>query len=152
MSRDVVSCKVDFGGIDQKLQELEPKIVRSLLRKALRGVGLYWVPEVQSRVPVLMGDLKNSIGFTVKTRKAAKGSDRLPSGIVTVGPTYIDRTDGRENSQSPGVYGMFVEFGLKVKKYARQPFMRPTFDSTADRAIEVFAETVKSGLADALKD
>jgi HK97 gp10 family phage protein len=152
MSKDIVSCKVDLGGISEKLLDLEPRIVRKLLRKSLKQVGKFWVGEAQSRTPVLLGDLKNSMTSVVKTRKGAKNSDGLPTGSVRVGPGFIDRTDGRENSVSPGVYGMFVEFGLKAKHYPKQPFMRPTFDATSDEAVELFADTMKSGLEDAIKD
>jgi HK97 gp10 family phage protein len=49
-------------------------------------------------------------------------------------------------SQSPGVYGQFVEFG--TDKMAAQPFLRPAFDATADRVIELFAEKMREGLAE----
>jgi HK97 gp10 family phage protein len=152
LAKDIITCTVDLGGISERLLDLEPKITRRLLRKSLKVVGKFWVDEAKSRTPVLLGDLRDSMTSVVKTRSGAKTADGLPTGSVQVGPGFIDRTDGRETSVSPGVYGMFVEFGLKAKKYPTQPFMRPTFDSTSDQAVELFADTMKSGLADALKD
>jgi hypothetical protein len=47
---------------------------------------------------------------------------------------------------------MFVEFGLKKKIYPKHPFLRPTFDSTKEQVVDVFADTLRNGLADALKN
>jgi HK97 gp10 family phage protein len=147
----VVKAHVNLNGIGEKLMELEPKISRSLLRKALKAVGIYWVEAVKSHVPVLLGDLKKSITSVVRTRKG-KGGVGLPTGSVEVGPGYAPRTDGKKNSVGPGVYGMFVEFGLNVKKYAKHPFMRPTFDSTAEQAVDIFADTMKAGFEEAIRN
>lgn len=146
----VVTTKVNLNGIGDKLLELEPKISRKLLRRALKEVGKFWVEAVKQHVPVLLGDLKNSITSIVRTRKG-KGGVGLPTGAVEVGPGYAPRTDGKKNSQGPGIYGMFVEFGLNAKKYKKQPFMRPTFDSTAEQAVNIFADTMQAGFEDAIK-
>lgn len=112
-----------------------------------------WVDEVKSHVPVLEGDLKESIHAVVRTRKASDKTEGLPTGSVTVGPCYgTPRSDGR-HSVPPGVYGLWVEFGVKSKsRYPKQPFMRPAFDATVDTAINAFADTLRAGLADALKE
>jgi HK97 gp10 family phage protein len=153
MGSIVCSCKVNLNNVDKRLLDVEPKIARKLLRKALKTVGEFWVPEVQSRVPTLEGDLKESIHAVVRTRKASDKTDGLPTGSVTVGPCYgTPRTDGR-HSFVPAIYGMWVEFGVRSKpKYPAQPFMRPTFDATVTSVIELFSETLRSGLTDALKD
>ena len=41
--------------------------------------------------------------------------------------------------------------GLKKKTYPAQPFMRPTFDATGDKAIKVFSETLKDVLEEIAK-
>ena len=152
MGNVVVSCKVNLNGVAEKLRSIEPKIARKLLRKSLSECGKFWVPQVQSRVPVLEGDLKQSIVAKVRTRKATNATQGVPSGSVTVGPGYgTPRSDGR-HSVPPAVYGMWVEFGVKSKKYPADPFLRRTFDATVNEVIELFAETMKSGLEDALKD
>ena len=150
MANIVCKCTVNMNGVDKKLLDVEPKIARKLLRKALTNVGEFWVPQVQSRVPVLEGDLKESIHAVVRTRKASEKTAGLPTGSVKVGPCYgTPRSDGK-HSVPPGVYGMWIEFGKT--NYTRHPFLRPAFDSTVQTAIETFAETLRSGLADALKD
>lgn len=149
-NKNGLSVKVDIKGLDgvvEKMRELGPKLARRGMRKALTKVGDYWVDEVQSRVPVSSGDLKDSIVKKVTTRKDKNGE---VGGTVSVGPRY----DGR-GSQSPGVYGMFIEFGVKSSKSPLraegQPFMRPTFDSTKETAVEIFSKTLKNVLEEIAK-
>lgn len=131
-----MTVKVDLQGLEQKLHDLGPKIAKRTLRKSLKAVGTMWVDAVKARAPKDSGDLANSISMKMRTRPNDE------SGSVTVGPAYTGK-----GSQDPGVYGMFVEFGLKNKQmYPRQPFLRPAFDATAEKAIEVFAETMKNNL------
>jgi HK97 gp10 family phage protein len=154
MSRDSVTCKVTgLDGVCEKILSIEPKIARSLLRKSLKTVGVFWVDAVKAHVPVLRGDLRDSIVAKVSTRKGKAQSAGLPTGTVTVGPGYGtgERTDGKK-SVPPGVYGMWVEFGLKTKIYPKEPFMRPTFDTTGEQAVDIFASTMMSGLEEAIKD
>ena len=140
--------KVDMGGVAEKLKELGPKLARRGLRKALNTVGDYWVPEVQQRAPVLLGDLRNSIIKKVKTRKNKEGD---VGWSVEVGPAMnAPRTDGKD-SVGPGIYAMWVEFGLK-KIYPKQPFMRPTFDATSEKVVKLFSETLKEALEEIAKE
>jgi HK97 gp10 family phage protein len=145
------SVKVEIKGLDgvvEKMHDLGPKLARKGLRKALNAVGSYWIPEVKSRVPVLSGDLRNSIIKAVKTKKDKNGE---VSGTVWVGPAMnAQRTDDRD-SVGPGIYGMWVEFGLKRKSYPAHPFMRPTLDATGDKAVQLFADTLKDVLEDIAK-
>lgn len=156
MSRDAIGVRVNVSwndgplkGIREDFDRVGPKIGRKIFRAALRAVGRMWKGEVQGRVPVASGALRDSIVAKISTRKGKGGT---ATGTVTVGPSSTAaRTDGRE-SVGPGVYGQWVEFGLKKKHYPDQPFLRPTFDSTSDRAIEMFAEHLRNDLADALGD
>ncbi len=116
MSNIVCKCTVNLNNVDKKLLDVEPKIARKLLRKALTNVGKFWVPAVQSRVPVLEGDLKQSIHAVVRTRKASEKTAGLPTGSVKVGPCYgTPRSDGR-HSFVPAIYGMWVEFGVRFQR------------------------------------
>lgn len=153
MSKDIVTCKVTgLQGVCEKMLSIEPKIARKLLRKSLKNVGAFWVDAVKSHVPVLRGDLKDSIIAKVSTRKGKAETSGLPTGIVTVGPGYGVKRSDNKKSVPPGVYGMWVEFGLHAKRYKKEPFMRPAFDSTGQQAVDVFADTLRNGLEDALKD
>jgi HK97 gp10 family phage protein len=146
---DRVTCKVDLHGTEEELIAVGPRIAKRLLRRALRAVGQAWVEDVKSKVPVDTGALRESINFKIRTNPREDG------GSVTVGPTF-DTTKGTKkkgsSSQSPGVYGMFVEFGVKSKAdYPKQPFMRPAFDGSAERIIELFAHKLREDLEMAVK-
>ena len=143
-----VKCTVDFGGIEEALQQLGPKLARKALRKAVGKVGDMWVSEMQSRVPVDTGDLRDSIAAKVTT-KTGKGGD-VSTAKVTVGPSFdtTNRNIG-DSTQQPGVYGLFVEFGTKNAK--AEPFMRPTFDSTAEKAVQLLADVLRDDLEDVAK-
>jgi HK97 gp10 family phage protein len=145
-----ITCKVNLNGIAEKLLDIEPKITRNLLRSALKAVGTMWVEAIKSKVPVHLGDLKESITSVVRTRKGKKNSDGLPTGEVQAGPGMIPRSDGKTDSVGPGIYGMFVEFGTKAFK--QEPYLRPVFDSSVEQAIDIFAETMKAGLAEAIEE
>jgi len=145
-----ITCSVNLHGLEQDLKEVGPKIGRRLFRKALKSVGQLWVEDLKFRVPVDEGDLRESIAASVTVRNKGK----LTVGAVTCGPSY-DKTSPRHGSgrtENPGIYGLFVEFGLKKKLYKFTPFMRPTFDTTAERMVQVFADGLREDLEAALKD
>jgi HK97 gp10 family phage protein len=155
MSKDRVVCKVTgLEGVRDGLLSLEDKIARRLLRTALKNVGNFWVEAAKSHCPVDSGDLRDSIAAKVSTRKGKAKTLGLPTGSVTVGPMFGTggRSDGKK-SVPAAVYGMFVEFGLRNKKrYPKHPFLRPTFDSTKETVVEVFADTLRNGLEGAIKN
>jgi HK97 gp10 family phage protein len=145
----VVGCEVKgIKELELRLRSIGPKLAKKTMRGALRAVGKFWVEDVKGRVPVDTGDLQSSIAGTVRIRRAGKGA----IGTVTVGPRFDKKSTNRpgDMSQSPGVYGQFVEFG--TDKMAAQPFLRPAFDATADRVIELFAEKMREGLAEVAAD
>ena len=67
-------------------------------------------------------------------------SAKQESGTVTIGPLK-DKSKGKD---SPGTWGMFVEFGSVHG--AAQPFMRPGFDSSSQAALEAFTEVIREGV------
>ena len=141
-----IGVTVDRGSIAEKLQSLEPKIVRRSFRKALKAVGTFWVAEMKAKVPVLDGDLRNAIAMKINTRTRTRKGVKSPSGKVEVGPRLdYPRSDGKK-SVGPGVYGRFIEFGLKRKVFPAQPFARPVYDATADKAVQMFADILSADL------
>jgi HK97 gp10 family phage protein len=145
---DRVVCRVDLHGTEEELIAVGPRIAKRLLRRALRVVGQLWVEDVKSKVPVDTGALRDSIQFKIRTNSREDG------GSVTVGPTF-DTTKGIKKkgstSQSPGVYGMFVEFGVKSRQFPAQPFMRPVFDADAQKVVDLFAAKLREDLEEAVK-
>lgn len=143
-----VAATVNLNGLEKALQELGPKLARKALRKAVKQVGEMWESEMKARVPVDSGDLKDSIKYKITAKKGKQGE---PSTMkVSVGPAFgtTSRNEG-DGSQQPGVYGMFEEFG--TKKSTPHPFMRPTFDATADKAVQIFVATLRADLDDVVK-
>jgi HK97 gp10 family phage protein len=143
-----VSCNVNLNGLEEKLQELGPKFAKKALRKALAASGDYWVAEMKARVPVDSGDLRESIDKKIKMKRGKGGAPS--SATVSVGPTFgkTPRQPG-DGSQQPGVYGMFEEFG--TKRQSPQPFVRPTFDATADQVVSIFVDVLRGDLEDVAK-
>jgi HK97 gp10 family phage protein len=141
-----VKVTVDFGNIPEKLRDLGPKLARKALRRAVGKVGDMWVAEAKSRVPVESGDLRESIDKKISTSK--KGNNL--SATVSVGPTYNTKSrKPGDSSQQPGTYGLFVELGTKSMRPV--PFLRPMFDATGDKAIEILADTLREDLNETVK-
>jgi HK97 gp10 family phage protein len=150
-NRNGFSVKVDIKGLDgcvDKMRQLGPRLARKGLRKALNKVGNFWVPEMKSRVPVDTGSLRDSIVKAVKTKKDKDGEI---SGTVWVGPAMSAPRRDDKDSVGPGIFGMWVEFGLKRKKYPAQPFARPVLDVTGDKAVKIFSDTLKEVLEEIAK-
>jgi HK97 gp10 family phage protein len=141
-----VKATVNLNGIDDALKQLGKKLARKALRKALKPVGEMWVSEMKSRAPVLDGDLRDSIGSKITSKSNKDGL----SATVSVGPMYgVSPRKPGDSTQQPAVYAQFVEFGTKNMK--REPFARPTFDATADKAVEIFVDALRGDLKDIIK-
>ena len=152
-----VTVKVKgLEGVNYELVKLGSKLARQSLKKGFRAVGEMWKTELVSRAPVGSvkdddahpGELRDSIAIKIKTRgNEKKGSPA--KGYVVVGPkwgSWTGRMKGGFDMASPGLYGQFVEFGLDTKNYTMHPFMRPTWDATNEKAVALFAETLKQDL------
>ena len=152
-----VTVKVTgFEGVNNALMRLGPKLARQSLKKGFRAVGEMWKTELVSRAPIGSalnddshpGELKDSIAIKIKTRGGGKNGSPA-RGYVVVGPkwgSWTGRKRGGFDIESPGLYAKFVEFGLDKKNYTTHPFMRPTWDATNEKALALFAETLKQDL------
>ena len=140
-----MDIKVDvqgLKGVEDALAQAGPKLAKRALRKALKAGGDLLVASARSRAPLLKvatkrrqpGELRDSIGMKIVL------SAKQESGTVTIGPLK-DKAKGKD---SPGTWGMFVEFG-SVHGPA-QPFMRPGFDSSSQAALEAFTEVIREGV------
>ncbi len=128
-------------GVEDALAQAGPKLAKASLRKALKAGAEIFTEETKTRAPVLAeatprrkpGELRDSIDMRIDL------SPKQEAGTVRIGPKY----EG-ERKDSPGLYGMFVEFGSIHG--AAQPFMRPGFDSGKEQALESFTEEMKAGV------
>ncbi len=145
-----VECRVNLDGLEDKLKELGPKLARKALRKAVKSAGELWVSEMKSRVPVDTGNLRESIGLKVQTgAEAGHGFAKVSVGPMFDTADLVKGEDKGDSSQNPGIYGMFVEFG--TKNAHPEPFMRPTFDATADQVVEKFVSALRDDLESIVK-
>jgi HK97 gp10 family phage protein len=107
-------------------------------------VGDMWIEEMQAKVPVESGDLKDSIKKKLSTRQRGNAV----SAKVAVGPAW-DSKSKEASDQQPAVYGMILEFGSKKMKGA--PWMRPVFDSTAGKAVQIVADRLREDLDEVVR-
>ena len=138
-----VTVKIEgLEELRRALQEAGPKLAKRAMRKALRKGAEVFVEAAKSRAPVLKegtpqrrpGELRDSIDASIKL------STKEEKGVAHIGP----KSEKGKGSQQPGVYGMFVEFG-SVHGPA-QPYMRPAFEGSRERALEVVQNEIRDGL------
>lgn len=148
--------KADLDDIREQLDQLSPRLAKRLVRSSFRKACEYLRDLMKSKAPVLAdktnkdavpGELRDSIDYKISTgRSGARGADAnaLDRVYAKVGPKWI--TNRNNKTMNPGLYAMFVEFGLRAKQYVSQPFARPTFDSGAERALNIVAEDLRERL------
>lgn len=133
-------------GVEEALAQAGPKLARRALQKALKAGGAIFLQRAKERAPILKkatpqrrpGELRDAI------MEVTKMSPKLEAGTARVGLKH----DKEKGGQSPGVYGLFVEFG-SVHNTA-QPYMRPGYDAGKQEAQRVFTEEIRKGV-DSLK-
>jgi HK97 gp10 family phage protein len=172
------SITVEVKGLAElgrALSSMPAVLATRVMRGALHAAGDVMANAIEALTPVLTGALKADIIVKVHV-----GSD-LSNNYVIVGPGYDRGTllvrgvrQGRHGAEplvnttdSPGVYGMFVELGhrapgrgainARAENRAAQshqaggetpphPFMRPGFESSENEALETFVVYVREGL------
>ncbi len=133
-------------GVEDALAQAGPKLAKRAMRKGLTAGADPLLAAAKAKAPVLKkgtpqrrpGELRDSIVKKVKL------SPKEESGVVVIGPEY-KKSEGR---QSPGLYGMFVEFG-SIHGPA-QPYLRPGFDEANKQALGAFTDVMRTAV-DSLK-
>jgi HK97 gp10 family phage protein len=133
---------VGLKGVEEALSQAGPKLAKRAMRKALEAGGKVFVARAKERAPILKkqtphrkpGDLRDAIMQDIKL------SPKQEFGRARVGLKH----DKEKGNQSPGVYGLFVEFG--TRHMAAQPYMRPAYDEAKDTAESVFTEEIRKGV------
>lgn len=124
--------KFEIKGLKEvikNLKELEPKVQKKVVRKALREGTKIVQKEMQGEAPTDTGALKKSI-------KVRAGKQKKHSLSVKV------ETD---KSQFPDqYYSAFVEFG--TSKQPAQHFMENAFKAKEDEARQRMVEALKDGI------
>jgi len=163
-------------GLDELLRRLDRlplALSRDVARDALQAAGEVMRAAVESTAPVRRGELRESIGISVRV------SSDFRSNSVRVGPSRgygTPRTrkrgmyaGGADPTTVPAVYGRFVEKGhgpagtalerRRVRRSGREiefggrdtpprPFMGPAFRASQDEAIQALADTTAAALSD----
>lgn len=143
---DITVNVLDLEGVEGALRDAGPKLAKRALRAGLNAGADTMVAAVKALAPVLKegtpqrepGELRDSIHSKIKL------SAKEEKGYALIGPEY-KKEDG---SQSPGLYGLFVEFGSVHGD--KQPFMRPGFDESNRAALDAFTAVMRQGV-DSLK-
>lgn len=141
------------------LASLPKKLARRALVKAANAAKRVWVDAMTANAPVRSGAAFSLKGRGFKKVEFSKGGElRADIGAkitanpskgsvsLRVGPRYSGK-----GSQDPGVYAMFVEFG-SAHNAPPNPFVRKTFDETKDKALQVFADTLKDEILASMAD
>ena len=111
-----------FEDIDRRLRELEPKVAKKCLRKAMRPAMKEVQKAAKDNAPVASGKLKRNI--KVRAGKRSRSNVYLN---VQVGDDAFDN-----------FYPKFVEYG--TKNQPAQAYMRRAYDQVGERAKELCLE------------
>lgn len=145
--------------LEQMLDKLSKSMAKTVLRNALKKAGQPIAEAAKSMVPTgPTGNLRDSITVSTKLRRSQR-----PGG-------YRDRTAVNVyvgNDYTKGPHAHLVEFGTGMRKLARPrairlgekvvlithtgqmpatPFMRPAFDATKKKALDIFVKEVAAQL------
>ena len=121
---------VGLKGVEDALSQAGPKLAKRALRQALVAGADSFQAAAKKNAPILAkaspnrrsGELRDAIDIKVML------SGKQESGVARVGI----RRGKEKGSQSPAVWGSFVEFGSIHG--AAQPFMRTAFEQAKARA------------------
>jgi hypothetical protein len=140
--------------VQKRLREAAPTLVIKTFAKALDRASGVMAAEVELRAeghPDSGSDTRLAEHVIIKTEI----DTRARGGVSTVG--YDSSLDERTGIPQD-LKGYLVEYGHRMVTHKPEkkevghvpayPIMRPAFDSSADNAIEVFAETVIDGLSE----
>lgn len=145
---DFVQTKVSGGEeILEKLESLPLVIGKAILRKALRAGAKIFSDEMKHRAPRGWHILRATSYKGAKYKGRSREYGLLAKGITTKTSISGDELAGSASvgPSKKTFWGLFQEFGTKHSK--AQPFIRSSFDTTKEKALEAFVSTAKSELA-----
>jgi len=144
MAEDFEVTVEGLAELGDELDRMPYKFAQNIQRAALQAAGEVMAAEIEARAPVAPqashpesepGELRDSVVVTVRL-----GKD-LDTSVAHVGPGYDKgKYAGEKHTQSPGVYGKFVEYGTALM--APEPFMRPAFQAGKEKALEAYVKVV----------
>ncbi len=150
----ITSFKIDgLKELEKSLKEL-PEVLRGKpLRNAVSAGAKVVLDEAKNRVPIGdTGNLKKSLYRYRSRSQSGIGKETFLVGVRKGKGTYGDTRRNRRlgivgkkyTTQGEAFYWRFLEFG--TNKMPAKPFLRPAFESTKTRAVEVMKERLAKAI------
>lgn len=119
----------DWDELDTVINGMVRDLNGPALQTAVNAAGGEILKEVETRAPVRTGKLKASI------HTLAYSKENRAKSVIQVA-----------NSKRGGIqhYAVFIEYG--TAKMAAEPFMRPAFDASQQKAVDAFEKSIKAEL------
>ena len=117
--------------VKKALLEMDKKMSKTLLKKAMREGMKPMRAAVKAAVPVVSGDMRKAV--KIRTLPKSRTSFGVIVGI------------GDRDFVGKQYYAAMVEFG--TSKQAPQGNLRKAFDATKDQSIQIAISVLKAGLA-----
>ena len=130
-----------LSDLSRAMKELPLNIARNLLRRGASAGAAQIRDAARDKAPVLTGEMKRDI----QIKRERTESDYIARYSVFVRAGKKSRLSGRgRNVEKDSYYWRFVEFG--TSKMAAQPFMRPAFETTKEKAVETAKQIWTEGI------
>jgi hypothetical protein len=145
--------------LENKLLQLERKVGRKIVRKALRNAQKAMIPTIKG----YLAGISKGGGMAQKIAKAltVRAQKRNPRGTYSVhvtikpDPSFISYPKGSFSSLGTGKTSgkrsyipAAIEFGHgKNKEQAARPYIRPAADATIGKRIKILTKEVAAGMA-----
>lgn len=117
--------------VEQALKDLEPKLAKKVLRKAVRQGAKILKEETEKEAPKKTGALAGSVKIKTRFKKSVISAQTVIGEGAFKGETW---------------YAAAIEFG--TSKMAPNPFMQRAFDAKKDEVARVTEAAIKQGIED----
>jgi len=134
-----------LADLNKKLLELEPKLQRKTLGKALKKAGQPVLEESKRLVPVDSGRLRDALKLRSKGRSKKK-PHRQSVSVAT--PT---RKQLKLRSDEKGYYPAVVEYGAAGRNISARPYLRPALANQQDKVLATLKTELARGVLYAAK-
>lgn len=129
--------------LNKKLLELEPKLQRKTLGKALKKAGKPVLQETKRLVPVDTGRLRTAL----KLRSKGPSKKRPHQQSVSVAtPT---RKQLKMRADEKGYYPAVLEYGSASRKIQPRPYLRPALANQKEQALATLKSELARGVIEA---
>lgn len=133
------------SALTRKLLEAEPKQARKAMRKGINRGAIVLRDEAKNSAPVRSGALRKSIGIR---RSAKVRGKRGWVAMAVVGPRRKYASQHGEKTVEPAKYAHLVEYGHAAHPAPPHPFMRPAYERTKMRAMQIYEDELRRAMAE----